>query len=141
MHLDENDFSMDSKRFSRTSQLLGSSINSVKDLISSLKHLKEEEVEDHLSQNRLIVHSRHDTAQLNKSMETLKGQISLINMQHKREESQVSLDEVNKYVGYQSKTLTVTLQTTSGWLKKLVQEVAVFQKTIFPLRWYVFRRL
>ena len=73
MHLDENDFAFDDKRLSRTSQLLGSSINSVKDLIGSLKHLKEEEAEEHLSQNRLIVHSRHDTAQLNKSMETLKG--------------------------------------------------------------------
>ena len=50
------------------------------------------------------------------------------------------MDEINKYVGYNSKTLRVTLNETSGWLRKLVSQVNTLQKTIFPERYYVYRR-
>ena len=41
------------------------------------------------------------------------------------EASLVNLDDINKYVGYKSKTLRVTLSSTEGYLKKLVNEVSV----------------
>ena len=54
--------------------------------------------------------------------------------------SEVKLSEINKFVGYKSKTLTVTLSETKGYLKKLVQEVKTIQKSLFPQRYYVYRR-
>ena len=59
---------------------------------------------------------------------------------NKSNDSIVDLDEVNKYVGYKSKTLRVTLTETSGYLKKLVNEVSMMQKSLFPQRYYVYRR-
>ena len=56
------------------------------------------------------------------------------------EASLVNLDDINKYVGYKSKTLRVTLTETSGYLKKLVNEVSMMQKSLFPERYYVYRR-
>ena len=53
---------------------------------------------------------------------------------------EIALDEINKYVGYKSETLTVTLTETRGWLKKLVNEVKMIQRSIFPLRFYKYRR-
>ena len=54
--------------------------------------------------------------------------------------SEVKLCDINKFVGYKSKTLEVTLSETKGYLKKLVQEVKMIQKSIFPTRYYVYRR-
>ena len=54
--------------------------------------------------------------------------------------SEVKLGEINKFVGYKSDSLEVTLTETKGFLKKLVQEVKMIQKSIFPLRYYVYRR-
>ena len=48
--------------------------------------------------------------------------------------------EMNKYVGYRSENLIVTQTETQGWLKKLVKEVKMIQKSIFPLRYYKYRR-
>ena len=55
-------------------------------------------------------------------------------------DSIVDLTEVNKYVGYKSKTLKVTLYETSGFLRKMVKEVKMLQKSTFPIRYYVYRR-
>ena len=56
------------------------------------------------------------------------------------EASLVDLDDINKYVGYKTKTLRVTLKQTEGYLKKLVNEVSVMQKSLFPERYFVYRR-
>ena len=56
------------------------------------------------------------------------------------EASLVNLDDINKYVGYKTKTLRVTLKQTEGYLKKLVNEVSVMQKSLFPERYFVYRR-
>ena len=74
-------------------------------------------------------------------MDTLHKQIQL--QMDKRKESDanmIKLDEINKYVGYKSKTLVVTLTETSGYLKKLVNEVSVMQKSLFPERYFIYRR-
>ena len=59
---------------------------------------------------------------------------------NKDKDSNVDLDEINKYVGYNSKTLKVTLNETAGWLRKLVSQVNMLQNTLFPSRYYVYRR-
>jgi hypothetical protein len=56
------------------------------------------------------------------------------------EASLVNLDDINKYVGYKSKTLRVTLSSTEGYLKKLVNEVSVMQKSLFPERYFIYKR-
>ena len=43
-------------------------------------------------------------------------------------------------MGYKSETLEVTLTETKGWMKKLVNEVKMIQSSIFPLRYYKYRR-
>ena len=54
--------------------------------------------------------------------------------------AEVELDSINRYVGYRSQALTVTLTETKGWLRKLVQEVKLMQSSIFPMRYYKQRR-
>ena len=53
----------------------------------------------------------------------------------------MDLTDINKYVGYQSKNLKVTLTKTGGYLKKLVNEVTMIQRTMFPVRFYSFDRV
>jgi hypothetical protein len=44
------------------------------------------------------------------------------------------------YVGYESETLKVKLDVCEGNLRKIVQDVAVFQRGLFPLRFYRYSR-
>ena len=69
----------------------------------------------------------------------MQKQISQIQIQQQRES--IDLAEINKYVGYRSKTLQVSLASTEGYLKKLVNEVSRGQFSIFPLRYYMFNRV
>ena len=69
-------------------------------------------------------------------MELLQRQITQITIQGRDEA--VDLTDINKYVGYQSKNLKVTLTKTGGYLKKLVNEVTMIQRTMFPVRFYSF---
>ena len=66
--------------------------------------------------------------------------MDLMQNKNKNNDSVIDLDEINKYVGYKSKTLRVTLTETSGYLKKLVNEVSMMQKSLFPERYYVYCR-
>ena len=69
----------------------------------------------------------------------MQKQISQIQIQKQTES--IDLTEINKYVGFQSKTLKVSLTQTEGYLKKLVNEVSRGQFSIFPLRYYMFDRI
>ena len=56
-------------------------------------------------------------------MEILEKQVDLASSQKSIAPAEVALDHINKFVGYKSKTLIVSLGETKGWLKKLVNEV------------------
>ena len=44
------------------------------------------------------------------------------------------------FVGFRSPTLQISEKKTSGWLKKLVQEVKFIQESIFPRRYFNYCR-
>ena len=46
-------------------------------------------------------------------------QLDLALHQQNTEKKDINLDKINKYVGYNSGTLRVTLNETKGWLKKV----------------------
>jgi hypothetical protein len=47
---------------------------------------------------------------------------------------------VEIYVGYESETLKVKLDVCEGYLRKIVQDVSVFQRGLFPLRFFRYSR-
>ena len=111
---------------------------SIEELLVQFKDMDSQSIKDHLSQERVLVQSRKSATAINESMETLNKQIDVLEL--KGVDSTVALEHVNKYVGYKSKTLQVTLHETSGYLKKLVNEVNMFQSSLFPCRYYSFNR-
>ena len=58
--------------------------------------------------------------------------------QENTEKKDIQLDKINKYVGYNSATLKVSLSETKGWLKKMGEEEN--NTSIFSLRYYIYRR-
>ena len=58
--------------------------------------------------------------------------------QENTEKKDIQLDKINKYVGYNSATLKVSLSETKGWLKKMGEDEN--NTSIFSLRYYIYRR-
>ena len=73
-------------------------------------------------------------------VDSLKRQIEFIQRKYKEDFSKILLTEVNKYVGYKSNTLEVSMNKIEGTMKKLVSKVKLLQKSLFPPSHYVYHR-
>ena len=69
----------------------------------------------------------------------LQKQISQFQIQKQAES--IDLLAINKYVGFQSKTLKVSLTKTEGYLKKLVNEASRGKFSNFPMRYFILDRI